>query len=39
MASKKTDYRSAESGRFVKKSFADKHPKTTVKEQNPKPKK
>ena len=33
MASRKTTgYRSAISGRFVKKSYAKSHPKTTVKE-------
>lgn len=29
---KKVAYRSAVNGHFVKKSYADKHPKTTVKE-------
>lgn len=31
----RTAYRSAETGRFVEKKFADKHPKTTVRERNP----
>lgn len=30
--SKKTVYRSSETGRFVKESYAKKHPKTTEKE-------
>lgn len=30
--SKKTVYRDSESGQFVKKSYSDKHPKTTEKE-------
>ena len=29
---KKTSYRSAETGRYVSKDYADRHPKTTVKE-------
>lgn len=32
------DYRSAVNGRFVTESFADKHPRTTVREINPPPK-
>lgn len=34
MATKKpdVDYRSADTGRYVDKGYADKHPKTTVKE-------
>ncbi|ASV78486.1 multidrug transporter [Elizabethkingia anophelis] len=32
MKNKKTVYRDAGTGKFVKKSYADKHPKTTVKE-------
>lgn len=30
-------YRSADSGKFVKESYADKHPKTTVRERVPNP--
>ena len=33
----KTDHRSAVSGQFVTKKFADKHPAQTVKERNPVP--
>lgn len=29
---KLTHYRSAETGKYVKKTYADKHPKTTVRE-------
>lgn len=32
--SKKSSYRDAGSGQYVKKTYADKHPKTTVKETN-----
>lgn len=32
-------YRDAESGQYTTKKYADKHPKTTVKESAPKPKK
>lgn len=35
---KRSNYRDAGSGQFVKKSYADKHPKTTVKETVKKPK-
>ena len=38
----RTNYRDAGTGQYVKKSYADKHPKTTVKETDkikPKPKK
>ncbi len=34
----KKNYRSAINGRFVKKTYADKHPKTTVGETRTKPK-
>lgn len=39
MAEKKTHtgYRDSESGQFVKKQYADKHPKTTQKESIPNP--
>lgn len=32
------DYRSAETGRFVTESYANKHPRTTVREVSPQPK-
>jgi len=34
---KQTAYRSAETGRFVTKQYAKRHPQTTVKERNPVP--
>lgn len=37
--SKKVDYRDAGTGRFVKEEYAKNHPKTTVRETNPKPSK
>lgn len=36
-AKTKTDYRSAETGKFVTERFAERHPKETVKERNPVP--
>ena len=35
---KSTHYRDADSGQYVKKEYADKHPKTTVKETDKKKK-
>lgn len=34
MSKNKTNYRSAITGRFVTSKYADKHPRTTVKERN-----
>lgn len=39
MSKKSTHYRDADSGQYVTKKYADKHPKTTVKETDSKPKK
>lgn len=40
MAKVKVNYRSAETGQYIPKKEAEKHPKTTVKEtEKPKPKK
>lgn len=38
MADKVTQYRSAVTGEFVTKNYAERHKSTTVKEQNPAPK-
>ncbi len=38
MAAKDRNYRDADSGQYVPKKYADKHPKTTVSEPRPKPK-